>query len=389
MSAETFEITKERKIAVTLAYVAYAGETLTQPLSGDKSVTHSILHIIEHTLPELQALQKDGVLDWRIVWGPAIYTLDLAVYQDNMMYVAQSISDPSQYFIVIRGTNGVSILDWAEEDFAILRKVGWVIPEGQTADGKPEISEATHTGLQALLSEMVPDDGLPGAGRDISSFLRSITQTKPASITFTGHSLAGALCEALGLWFKQFQGVENDWNPQQNAAIKIISFAGATPGNTAFANYFNAVINGQCQRIHNTNDMVPHAWEQASMEQAPDLYASIGIKFNPVLKTLVDLASKKIDNYKQVNTSVPFTWPLQPEQDTYAKQALYQHVDSYIGVLEVENPRPLLDDYQQTLETEAAQHENDPNKVATEDAQNTGFFGRVAQAIKRFLGNPE
>ncbi|WP_157534072.1 hypothetical protein [Moritella sp. JT01] len=87
------------------------------------------------------------------------YTFELTKLQDNMMYVAQSISKPSEYVMAIRGTNGTAIWDWIEEYFRVLEKEKWKLPAGKAAQGTPKISKATDIGLDALLNKMTPASG--------------------------------------------------------------------------------------------------------------------------------------------------------------------------------------------------------------------------------------
>jgi len=342
---KTIQITHARQTAVTLAYLAYAGEKLKKPLPGDQSIDESIAKIINYTIPKLSALQNtQQQADWRVVWGPVSYTFEFTKLQDNMLYVVQSISKPSEYIVAIRGTNGTAIWDWIEEDFRVLEKEKWKLPAGNTAQGTPKISKATDIGLDALLNKMTPASDMPGAGLSLDKFLSSIAD-QAVDVTFTGHSLAGALCEALGLWFRQSQSVPSGWDPQGKATVKVISFAGATAGNSDFANYFNQELGEHCQRLHNMNDVVPHGWGKHTLKQLPDLYSSIGIYMGEKLTLVLDIITALVHDYQQVQTPSAFTWPLDPKQKSYMGQAAVQHRDSYISALEVENPSKVFDTY--------------------------------------------
>lgn len=339
------DITAERQTAITLAYLAYAGETLKQPLPGDHSIDQSIEKIINYTLPKLSVLQNaQQQANWRVVWGPVSYTFKHTKLQDNMMYVVQCISNPAEYAVAIRGTNGTAIWDWVEEDFRVLEKKRWPLPTGKTVLGTPKISKATDIGLDALLYKMTPAAGIPGAGLSLQQFLSTITNDA-VNVTFTGHSLAGALCEAAGLWFKQSQSIPEHWDPQGNATVKVVSFAGATAGDSDFARYFNQTMGTACERIHNMNDVVPHGWEKSTLKQLPNLYSSQGIELSEQLKIALDIVTALVHDYQQVNTPVGFTWPLDPQQTTYMGQAGVQHRDSYIGALQVENPSTIFSQY--------------------------------------------
>lgn len=87
--------------------------------------------------------------------------------------------------------------------------------------------------------------------------------THTITISFTCHSLRGALAPTLALWFKEKQ---DSWTTQGHAVISCTAFAGATAGNAKFANYSNTLFkDNPIRRIHDTNEMVPHAWSKESL----------------------------------------------------------------------------------------------------------------------------
>ena len=70
-----------------------------------------ILKLIHGTIPKINVLTNSRHQpDWMIVWGPAVYTFPLTFLQDNMMFVAQQVSQPNNYVVAIRGTNGMGYL---------------------------------------------------------------------------------------------------------------------------------------------------------------------------------------------------------------------------------------------------------------------------------------
>ena len=167
-------------------------------------VTKKMYDEINLRMQKLNPLHdKNGDLDWEIVWGPCVHTFEVAKYQDNMMFVTRQKSDPSNYIVAIRGTNAIAKLDWIMEDFDVWKKVTWELPKDKKVQGTPKISAATDNGIQTLLdkNKMSPCQGLPGEGMGIIEFLTSISNQK-CNIMFTGHSLAGALAPTLALYFK-------------------------------------------------------------------------------------------------------------------------------------------------------------------------------------------
>ncbi len=316
----------QQQRSLCMAYLAYTGELLT---GKKQSVEEQILLMIDSTMNKIKPLHNSKSVDWRVVWGPATYTFKDAKLQDNMMFVSRQISDPANYIIGIRGTNGAAWLDWLEEDLNVLEMVDWRLPTGTTAKGSPKISEATYTGFNILLNFMTPEKGIPGGGLDITSFLKKIVKHSKIKINFTGHSLAGALAPTLALWFKQSQGTVSGWDPNNDATITITPFAGATAGNSDFAEYSDSVLGNSCDRIHNTNDIVPYAWVSKSIKEIPDLYSSIDITLSEIEKWIIDLVADFIEDFKQINNSNPFTFPLNKKYDSFIEQVGYQHLKSY------------------------------------------------------------
>ena len=326
MNEATFKPTLQQQQSLCMAYLAYTGELLT---GRKQSVEEQILLRIDSTMKKIKPLHNSMFVDWRVVWGPAIFTFKDGYLQDNMMFVTRQISDPANYIVGIRGTNGTAWLDWLEKDLDVLEKVDWKLPEGISANGTPKISEATNTGFNILLNLMKPEFGLPGSGLDITAFLKTIVKSAKIKINFTGHSLAGALAPTLALWFKQSQGTASGWDPNKDASITITPFAGATAGNSDFAEYSDSVLGNSCDRIHNTNDVVPHAWVSKSIEKIPDLYSSIDISLSEIEKWIIDLVADIIKDFKQINNSNSFTFPLNKEYDSFIEQVGYQHLKSY------------------------------------------------------------
>ncbi|WP_045855550.1 lipase family protein [Teredinibacter purpureus] len=322
MSANTYTPATTDPLSVCFAFLSYIGESRPQTEGTTQKILSDILTVIATT----PTLCLNGQPDWEIVWGPSIYTYPEAKAQDSGMFVARQISAPNNYYVAIRGTNATATLDWIFEDFDVLGMKDW--PGAPSA----KISNATHNGVHLLLDKLVPDSGLPGEKQCITTFLTGLTQT-PVNICFTGHSLGGALAPTTALHFKDSQGVVGGFDPDSNATISCTAFAGATAGNAEFAAYSNRQFaKAPIRRIHNTNDVVPHAWEKSTLEQMPNLYDSISIKLDEKYKILLDLIIVATENkhYTQIETSVPITFPLDASQgDQYFSQAGYQHDHSY------------------------------------------------------------
>jgi len=332
MTTPAFAPTLRQQVSVSFAYLAYSGELLT----GDPTtVPLQIFEIMRETMPQIPPLLNNGSLDWKIVWGPAIFTFPFpAILQDNMMYVAQQISQPQNYVIGVRGTNAKAFFDWVEEDLEVWSKVPWSVPSGVPVQGSPMISKATQDGINALLNDLIPVVGLPGVNTNITEFLCQVAASDKVNLLFTGHSLGGALSPTLALWFKQSQNLAGDWDPQGNASISTVPFAGPTAGDQDFVNFFNQQLGDACDRIYNTLDIVPHAWETATLGELPNLYLPT-IRMTLAEKLLIDFIEKSVLGYVQPNTGNPVTWTVQLNQTTYIAQAGIQHTESYPNLMNV------------------------------------------------------
>ena len=179
---------------------------------------------------------------------------------------------------------------------------------------------------------------IPGYPDNITTFLQNVAKTGKVKISFTGHSLAGALAPTLALWFRQNQHISGGWDPSGNAKIYTIPFAGATAGDGDFCKLFDSLLGSNCQRIHCNQDIVPHAWLTSDLKMLPNLYLSAGIKMPDYLRPLLDFVEVTVKGYQQVQTSYAFDWPIDTTYGTYFSQAGHQHGASYphfLGVPEL------------------------------------------------------
>ena len=304
-----FQVTEGDKINVAIAYLSYIGETLRR----EPNELEIIRERIKLTISNIPVLTLNGKADWRVAWGPAIYTFEDAEYQDNGMFVAQQISNPTNYVVAVRGTNFQAVLDWVFEDFNVLEMHDW-----KGGDSSAKISEATHKGVSLLKHKLKSDYYLPlnelkpNPAILLSEFLKDAAKDQKINVIFTGHSLGGALAPTFALLFKQAQGKSDGWDSQTNATVKSTSFAGATAGNKDFAEHSNNLLGSDMRRIHNLHDVVPHAWNKKTMDQIEYIYQPAGLKLDFWLKILLDevIYFTKDKHYTQIKESLPFTFPL-------------------------------------------------------------------------------
>jgi hypothetical protein len=250
--------TQEQREMATLSFLAYLGDGL---VGSDEWVEKHLDHCMEKALWD----QVD-VRHWELAWGPAVYHFSLGVLDDNMMYVVRDRNDPAHLVVVVRGTNAASILDWLVEDFDVFDQVSWPTAP---PPGLPKTSKAISEGLHILQTKTT--EGGPVKKRHLSDFLQSqvnqYSSGPPASgllLDVTGHSLGGALAPVLALWLSE--------TLTGNVRIRVFPLAGPSPGNADFAAYYDRALGSSTRRLWNPFDIVPLAWNHASMGKMADLY---------------------------------------------------------------------------------------------------------------------
>ena len=257
----------QRQIMLSFAYLAYCGEQITTA-----KPEQTILSYINAAMPLIPPIATPNAT-WSVVWGPAVYTVPGAMYQDNLMYIVQNQSDLTQFAIAIRGTNSIAELDWLLEDFDVLQQMNWPPSAAQPSPAGAMISESTSIDLQVLLAMQ---GAASGGSVSLLSFLKA-QSTNPINICVTGHSLGGCLAGTLALYLKETQP---SWDQSSNSIISCITFAGPTAGNTAFATYSDSKFNGgpyppgwdsslgsTFDAVRCNYDVAPQAWIAANLSQ--------------------------------------------------------------------------------------------------------------------------
>lgn len=172
----------------------------------------------------------------------------------------------------------------------------------------------------------------------------------------TGHSKGGALAPALALFLSDTQ--RNDeipvrryyqWNPAHRAKIVCYAFAGPTPGNTAFANYFNQQLGRSFFRYANKLDIVTLAWQSEQLRTISGVYGD-SVNSLPGLDLLFSEMAEEVENLDYCHpgenypaTAAPgvqverhvieFSGPLKENTSSYILQELHQHIAAYIEFL--------------------------------------------------------
>jgi len=224
---------------------------------------------------------------WKRVWGPAVTTawgdpLNVATFgrlvaANSMTIFADAAKQ--NYVVAIQATNPYCPYDWDTLDFNVSQKRRWFYDT--TTSGY--LSLGTFLGINNQLALKDQSTGVTAL-----SFLTSAIKGsgKAVNVTVTGHSLGGALSPVFALYLKQYFAA----NKISNNTIYCLSTAGATPGDSAFAAYYNSYLQSNTVRIWNFYDAVPRAWGsnlldsiQSSMPAYGGLYsgASGSVFFDP------------------------------------------------------------------------------------------------------------
>ncbi|CAM2063969.1 Lipase-3 domain-containing protein [Sulfidibacter corallicola] len=289
-------------------------DTLQQVMSLN-FLSNAVSSVID-TYDALQTLARQRIGDtladntvqamigqWDLVWGPVIFSNsadpsqpDKKVVVDNLMFVAQR-NDSQDYVVATAGTNPISWFGWFVEDFSVRETVPW--PYGTAPAGlEPRISKGTAVGVNILWT--MQDQGLT-----VQDFLeQQVAQASGTmNVTVTGHSLGGALSAGTALALFDTQAT---WNPDGKAVVAAVPSAGATLGDADFATYYSQQLGLRTNRIWNSLDIVPHAWNLSLLAQASNLYSPF-LAPNLLINGFVALASSAAagNGYTQINAEMP------------------------------------------------------------------------------------
>lgn len=199
----------------------------------------------------------------QVVWGPVELKDEFGISYSRAFIAKDTVHN--EYAVVVRGTNFLSWRSWTRQDFAIDRLVRFntlplladLPPDRQVPDNA-RVSQGTFNGMADLLKLR------DSSGRTLVEYLQQAT---PGTLFVTGHSLGGTLTPPM---FAYLTEVLPGWAGQHTG---LYSFAGLTPGDTAFNSYLNAKIDPALQwRFHNTLDIAPLLW--GSYTELKNIYAA-------------------------------------------------------------------------------------------------------------------
>ena len=240
-----------------------------------------MIHCVESRIQAL--LGQWSLTDWQIVWGPGVALAPTrheiptqypsSDYPANVMYAAYREADAA-LCISISATNDLSGYD-VEEDFRVHELLPWPYapPDSQPL---PQISQGFYLALD-LLRDMRPgkteeEVELPGFNKTLPEWLGEFISEHPKlSLITAGQSLGGVLAPIVALWLWETQ---SDWNPQGAVLPEQFScwrFAAPTPGDRAFAQYYNERLPATTNVI-NHRDFAPKMFDEETLREILDLY---------------------------------------------------------------------------------------------------------------------
>jgi hypothetical protein len=347
---------------------------------------------------------------WELTWGCAIYqnnTKDsFSNLNDHTMYVAKNTDNTEidQYVISIAGTSPFSLQNILLENVNVGKATPWNAGQpwksGETINqdnGQPAVSAGMCRALKYLTTQMWDGNVL------LLDYLKQVTSqaSKPVEITVAGHSLGGAMAPSLALLLVDRQA---EWDEKKTATVKVVALAGFSPGNEAFANYYDATLGDKTDRLWNQSDIVPNLWEIESMRKIPAIYEPelpSNIAISVLLKRLEEFSQAQ--NYTQIKRSVPgFESPFNPSfqiqnlsknfiLDKNVVLDICAELVAYPVLLQIQAMPFLSDDLESNLTTLAKTFANDikevlddliENDTDTEDA----LKERLSASITEFTG---
>ena len=359
---------------------------------------------IAKALEEKEVIQFAG--NWKVVAGPFLKTSEVKhKYHakkhvvDNLLYVAQSMDDRSQFIIGIAGTNGISSAGWFDQDFKVDTTVKWPpqfldLPDMEAGS----ISTGGSNGLKNLWTTK------DKSGKTLWSFIEKIATQSSITLSIAGHSLGGSLAPILGAAIAdslEYAGLLN------MVTVKVFPTAGPTPGDEGFATHLAS--KSDYLAIYNQNDIVPLSWnfETKELQNLKDAYARCQVgdkKINPnntITKNMLDWAEALPGKhqyarepkpcpatFKTENWSNPCVNPTTEEKvNKFAKLFSNKNISSNLEVLN--GKAPLTDNDRHNLARffiEAGyQHVAAYGNPSSKEHVNLDFPACVQIAIKPFF----
>ncbi|MEM7583130.1 MAG: hypothetical protein AAF560_07105 [Acidobacteriota bacterium] len=269
---------------------------------------------------------------WAIDWGPGVYVVPpaTAATDDQYELTATNVEivfkdgsgQTDSYVVSIAGTNGASDFDVLVENLATTRVMSWRY--GQPGEASVKVSSGTTASLEILIDQINVN------GQSLASYFAAKTE-KNATVTFTGHSLGGALAPALAL---AMCNQDSPIDSSLPAKVRDLGWTArhyptAAPdiGNQAYAAFlsetfppakvdepitnFSSTLQQWNQKLWNPLDVVPQVWSEQFIAVISTIYGS-DLATPDYVNCIVTRALSAIRDLN--GGSNPF-WPLDPDRN--------------------------------------------------------------------------
>lgn len=359
---------------------------------------HIAAHTRETLEPLLHSRELAGVLElggsaydaaggpFDIAWGPVCWQAAKSYVADNTVLMVRHRAQPYRLVLSICGTHPLSVQNWFQYNMDVVKLAPWPwrpvgpcsVPAlaggfagsggsgGSSSGGitsyvrqmwhdssKDEevvaISNGTLRGLELLLtlSDAAQCRRLMDAVRDIAAAHRAQAPGAPFEITVTGHSLGGALATALAMYLRCRQRL---WDPDGACTVRCVSFGSPTCGNRLFAAWYDRELGATTKRIHCHYDVVPHAWDPATLAQLEHLYDPY-VRMPRAIALALPLCIRTVAGFHyqhvRAGTASPEFVDLPPNRELYDYTAdvCAQHIRSYFNFYQFQPLFPMLLDH--------------------------------------------
>ena len=269
---------------------------------------------------------KDELAFSGIAWGPVAYKDD-EVFSESLMYVVKdrALGSESEYTLVIRGTNPVSLVSWIFQDLNVAGQTPWSRQSTHTVSTSSYISKATDTSLGI-------HKRLASGGNTVLDWLTLMIGQNPQhkiKLNVCGHSLGGLMSTTFALWLHDELAYQKLLD---RVDLRVYAFAGPTAGNGTYAAYLADSLGDRYTCYVNDYDIAPCVWSEAGMERLPGIYGD-AIPMNDFEEKLYELLCLQVKNMDYAPPGNASGIPSAPNGklgDGYILQAIYQHVFPYL-----------------------------------------------------------